>query len=154
MALLVPGLDAWVQLPLASAAGRIRREQGGALARLLAAEGDSVALVDIGYLGWASGLRVVDLGGVTDPVIAHARGGHADKEIDLGYLDARDPDLVVFNSRQEPLVGEDGRVELRGAFPVEYRLARSEWLRSGYSLLRVAPYGEGYYVVFSRERGE
>ncbi len=152
MALVVPGLDAWVQVPRASDAGLVRRTDGGRVAETLRAHGDSVALVDIGYLGYLSGLRVVDLGGVTDEVIAHASGGHADKEIDLGYLDSRAPELVVLNSRDEPVIDDDGRVHLRGALPVEHRLARSGWLTRGYTLLRVMPYGEGYYVLFGRSR--
>ncbi len=150
MALLVPGLDAWAEVPRAADAGRIRRTDGALLARLLSESGDSVALLDIGYLGYASGLEIVDLGGVTDPVIAHERGGHADKEIDFGYLDRRRPDLVVLSSRGAPVVAEDGHVRLQGAFPVEHRLARSDWLASGYAILRVVPYGEGHYVVFTR----
>jgi len=150
LALLVPGLDAWVQLPRAREAGRVRERDGAELATFLAARGESMALLDVGYLGLASGLEVVDLGGVTDRVVALSRGGHADKIIDVGYLAARDPDLVVLTSRQAPDVDEDGRVRLRGALSVEYRIAATEWLRNGYSVVHVAPYGDAHYVVLQK----
>lgn len=152
LALVVPALDAFVQLPLAREAGRVRDEVGRGLAEDLSGLGGSVALVDVGYLAYASGLEVVDLGGVTDPVVARSRGGHLDKLIDVGYLAQRDPDLVVLHSSAPPETTADGVVALRGAFPVEYRIAASPWLRTTYRVHRVVPYGAAYHYVIMVRR--
>jgi len=151
LALLVPLLDAVVQVPRVREAGHLRATVGRELARDLADLGESAALVDVGFLPYASGLEVVDLGGVTDAVIARSRGGHLDKVIDVGYLAERDPDLVVLHSSAPPEVDDDGNVTLRGAFPVEYRTAASPWLRTNYRVERVVPYGADYhYVILTR----
>ena len=46
----------------------------------------SVALVDVGIVSFRTGLEIVDLGGLTDPVIAHSPGPHLGKRFDLLYL--------------------------------------------------------------------
>lgn len=152
LALTVPLLDAAVQIPRARDAGQVRSTVGLELARYLADIGDSMALVDIGFLAYESGLEVVDLGGVTDRVIARSQGGHLDKVIDVGYLAERNPDLVVLHSSASPELTTDGHVRLRGAFPVEYRVANSPWLRANYRVDRVVPYGPAYHYVILKRR--
>lgn len=69
----------------------------------------SVGLTDIGEVGFRSGLEIMDFAGLTDPLIAHAPGGHLGKEFDLDYLyEVRRPDLLLFRLRRPPIVGPDG----------------------------------------------
>lgn len=138
-------------LPLARDAGEAREEAGAELADWLAAHGTRVALVDIGYLGWRSGLEVVDLGGITDPEVARAPGGHVAKALDVGWLAARDPDLFVLSSRIAPRVSEDGQLVSFFGHPVEHRVARTAWFRARYRVARVVRYSPSTtYVVLAR----
>ena len=138
-------------LPLARDAGEAREEAGAELADWLAAHGVRVALVDIGYLGWRSGLEVVDLGGITDPEVARAPGGHVAKALDVGWLAARDPDLFVLSSRIAPRVSEDGQLVSFLGHPVEHRVARTAWFRARYRVARVVRYSPSTtYVVLAR----
>ena len=148
----VPAFDLVAQLPEARAAGRIRERAGEAVARYLAAHGDSFAAVDVGYLGYRTDLRVVDLSGLTEPVVAYADGGHVSKEIDPGWLDARDPDLIVLHSVITPSVDDAGNlVTLPGAFPVERTVAAMGLVRERYRFAAELPYAPGYrYVILAR----
>ena len=63
-----------------------------------------VAALDIGWLGAATDATIVDLAGLTDPVIAALPGGHTSKAIPPGLLDARKVDaLVLLLKDGEPL---------------------------------------------------
>jgi arabinofuranosyltransferase len=69
---------------------------------------DSVALVDIGEIGFRSALEITDLGGLTDPVIGRAPGGRLAKRFDLDYLfDERAPDAIVLRLEREPVLDAD-----------------------------------------------
>jgi hypothetical protein len=57
-----------------------------------------LALVDIGLIGYRSRKEVIDLGGLTDKVIARAPGTHLLKEYDPDYVIGRAPELVVFRT--------------------------------------------------------
>jgi hypothetical protein len=107
-----------------------------------------VALVDIGYLGFASGVAVVDLGGLTDARIAHMPGGHLGKRIDEGYLRERNPDAIVLHSATSPHVDADGRLLSFDGFEVEQRIAALPFVRDKYRVTRVVHYAPAYdYVV-------
>jgi hypothetical protein len=54
-----------------------------------------VAAPDVGWVGAAFDGDIVDLAGATDPDIAHLRGGHTSKRIDLRLLLSRRVDRVV-----------------------------------------------------------
>jgi hypothetical protein len=54
-----------------------------------------VASLDVGWVGAATDADVVDLAGVTDPVIAALPGGHTSKRIDATILLERDPDALL-----------------------------------------------------------
>jgi hypothetical protein len=63
-----------------------------------------LAALDIGWLGAATDATIVDLAGLTDPVIASLPGGHTSKAIPPGLLDARGVDaLVLLLKEGEPL---------------------------------------------------
>jgi hypothetical protein len=54
-----------------------------------------VAALDAGMIGAATHAPVVDLAGLTDPVIAAFPGGHTSKQLPRGLLEARGVDTVV-----------------------------------------------------------
>lgn len=138
----LPSIGGGLALLDARAAGRIRDTDGAALAGWLEASAERVALVDIGYLAYASGVDVVDLGGITDPEVARLPGGHVDKRIDPAFLRSRDPDTIVVLVRFEP-----GRPQ----HPVERRVLAMGWVRSEMRVVHRQPYGRGAaYVVLQR----
>jgi len=55
----------------------------------------SVAALDIGWVGAATAAPVLDLAGVTDPMIARLPGGHTSKRVTEGLFEARRVDAVV-----------------------------------------------------------
>jgi len=55
----------------------------------------SIACLDVGWVGAATEASIVDLAGITDPVIARLPGGHTTKRIENGLLENRAVDAVV-----------------------------------------------------------
>jgi hypothetical protein len=55
----------------------------------------SVATLDVGWVGAATQAAVLDLAGVTDPLVARLPGGHTSKRIPEGVLEGREVDAVV-----------------------------------------------------------
>jgi hypothetical protein len=150
--LLVPVLAGAFTISDVRASGNARDTAGAELADWLGRRGGPVALVDVGYLAYRSGLEVVDLGGITDPTIGTLPGGHAAKAVDPGLLQARDPRLIVLHSTRPPRV-EDGRLRALWGHPVEQRVARMAWVRSRFVVDRVVRYAPGYHYVVLRRRG-
>jgi hypothetical protein len=85
----------------------------------------TVAALDVGWVGAATSATVLDLAGVTDPLVARLPGGHTSKRIPEGWLESRQVDAVVLllapgSARVERLEGArfaravEGRV---AAFP-------------------------------------
>lgn len=59
-------------------------------------EVQSVGLVDIGEIGFRTGINIFDFAGLTDSYIAKAPGGLLDKEFDLDYLfEKRRPQVLI-----------------------------------------------------------
>ncbi len=56
---------------------------------------DMVALMDVGIIGYESGLRVLDISGLTEPEIAKAPGGFLDKRYPVESLLAKSPRYFV-----------------------------------------------------------
>jgi hypothetical protein len=54
-----------------------------------------VASLDVGWVGAATEVDIVDMAGVTDPVIAALPGGHTSKRIDATLLLERQPDVLL-----------------------------------------------------------
>lgn len=146
LACALPALDLFTRLPelRASADGRPEQAQ---LAHLLAARTQRVALLDVGFLGYASRVEVIDLGGLTDPVIARAPGGHLQKRIPPDYLRRRDPDAIVLHSRVAPRVGARGELQAFTGYPVEQRLFASALVRERFRVLWVTRFAPQYYYV-------
>jgi hypothetical protein len=143
----VPLLDLSSRIPELRDSGARRVTIGRELAGFLQAHASSVALLDAGYLGYESGIEVVDLGGLTDPVVADLRGGHIDKRIDETYLRQRAPDAIVLHSEQRPTVHADGRLLALFGYPVEMRVARMAWVTQRFRVAHVVHYAPRYWYV-------
>ncbi len=55
----------------------------------------SIACLDVGWVGAATEASIVDLAGITDPLIARLPGGHTTKRIENGLLENRAVDAAV-----------------------------------------------------------
>ncbi len=65
-------------------------------ARPVLADCTRVATVDIGWVSVATQSSLVDLAGLTDPMIAALPGGHTSKRVDVAMLLDREVDCAVF----------------------------------------------------------
>lgn len=152
VACALPVLDLALRVPDWRAAGASRDTIGREIARELRAETRRVALVDIGFLGWASGREVVDLAGITDHEVAAFAGGHLNKHIDPAWLERRAPDALLLHSASPPTAADDGSlVSLRG-YPVEQRVARFAWVRREFRVAAVYAYAPHYYYALLLRR--
>jgi arabinofuranosyltransferase len=148
----VPVLDLAVRLPEWRASGASRERVGRALAARLRATAKRVALVDIGYLGYASGCEVVDLGGITDAEVAALPGGHLAKRIDGDWLARRAPDALLLHSSLPPLAASDGGLLRLHGYPVEMRVAHSSWVQREFRVVEVLRYAPNYYYALLLRR--
>jgi hypothetical protein len=55
----------------------------------------SIAALDIGWVGAATNARILDLAGITDPMVARLPGGHTSKRVSAGLIENRDVDTFV-----------------------------------------------------------
>ncbi len=143
----VPEVQSWV------AARQATDDVRAALARELAARGArSVALVDIGVVGDAApSLRVVDLGGLTDPALARSPGGHLDKTVDRGWFLRASPDVVALNDPRGPVASGGGRATFTAQYGVERRLVASPWFRERYAYACTVNVARAYLMhLFTR----
>jgi hypothetical protein len=147
----IPLLDLGLRLPEWRAAGESRERVGRAIVEdLRRFEVRKAALVDIGFIGYASGIEIIDLGGLTDVGVAVMPGGHLDKQIPLSWLRDRAPDALILHSTTPPSAAADGRLlGLRGN-PVEMRIARSAWVAREFRVQRAYRYAPGYHYVLLR----
>lgn len=146
LACLIPAADLVTRIPDIAAAGKSQRAAAGLAARLHA-EARVVALVDVGYLAYESRSEVVDLGGITDPVIAKLPGGHLDKHVSAEYLARRAPDTIVLHAVTEPRVSADGRLQTLTGYPVERRVASLAYVQRRFRVSHVERYSPHYYYV-------
>ncbi len=152
LACSVPLADLATRLPEHRAAAR---SQAGAaeISAWLKANACHVALVDVGLLPYQSGVRVLDLGAITDAEIARLPGGHLDKRIGDTLLRERDPDLLLLHSARLPAVDDAGRLRGLAGYPVERRVAALPWVREHFRVARVFTYRPGYlYVALTRSQ--
>jgi hypothetical protein len=125
-------------------------ERGPVLDALAAAlpegPGPLVAL-DIGWLGARVPGPILDLGGLTEPRIAYARGGHLDKHVDGAWLERTAPRALILHSSVAPRVDADGRVRWFAGYPVEQRVLAFPWVQRDYQVHGVFRYAEHYFYV-------
>ncbi|MDH5674162.1 MAG: hypothetical protein OEZ06_18545 [Myxococcales bacterium] len=150
ISLAAPLLDLATRPEELRKAAESQRVHGEALAVWLREHAGTVALVDIGYLGYRSGVRVVDLGALTDPELAAAPGGHLDKRVSAAWLRARGPDTLVLHSARPPRVGPGGELLELDGYPVERRVAAMAWVRREFRVVEVVPYAPGYHYLVMR----
>jgi hypothetical protein len=151
--LRVPVLAA--ELRRARDAGENRDVHGPTLARHASAARGPVLAVDVGILAYLSDADVVDLGGLTEPRIAYAPGGHLDKKLDGAWLRSLRPGLIVLHSKDPPHVDEAGHLRWFRGFPVERRVLGMEWVLRDYRVRDVIAYAPDYhYVLLVPRAGE
>jgi hypothetical protein len=153
VAISVPVLDLVVRVPELRATGR-ERERAVELARQtrsLRAVGGPVAVLDVGYIGYHSGVEIIDLGGLTDEHIARLPGGHIDKRLDEAYLKARNPKQILLHSTREPDVDDEQNLIAFSGYPVEHRVAAMPWVRESFRVRSYVELNPRYgYVVLER----
>jgi hypothetical protein len=148
----VPLLDLALRIPEWQRAGHSRDTVGVAIARDLREQTERVALVDIGFLGYTSGVTTIDLAGLTDPLVAAFPGGHLKKRIPSDWLEAQAPDAFLLHSALPPIAAADGRLERFAGYPVEMRVARFSWVLEQFRVARIYAYAPGYhYVLLCRQ---
>lgn len=99
---------------------------------------DVVASLDIGWVGAAHRGTVVDLAGVTDPVVAGLPGGHTSKRIPPEMLDARGvTHLLLLFPPASPLAPSDAWENCALSRAVETRLCRAQQVRARFHLAGV-----------------
>lgn len=152
LSLALPFADLSLRVAGASEVAVSRAGPGSDLADDLRSSVHRVAMVDVGFLAYASGVEVVDLGGVTDPAVAASTGGHLDKRIDERLLVTRDPDAIVLHSRRPPRIDAQGQLLGFDGYPVELRVAAMPWVREHFRVQRVYPYAPHYYYLLLLRR--
>jgi len=110
-----------------------------------------IAALDIGWVGAATEADIVDLAGVTDPVVAALRGGHTSKRVGSMFLLGRDPDGILLYCPKGLPNGQ--LAEWRDAeYPrvVEDRLAQDDVIARHFApvaWLALGPRGAGYVLL-------
>jgi arabinofuranosyltransferase len=96
----------------------------------------SLALMDIGEIGFMLDSEIVDLAGLTDEKIGHGPGAHLEKRIDTHYVLAeRRPEAIVLRTKRPPF-RSDGNVDPEAASSQpEFDLLVAPQLRADYQLL-------------------
>ena len=136
------------ELARVRAAGLRQRAQLPVLARAVCAERGPIATVDVGALGVACAEHAfVDLGGLTDPEIARAAGGHLDKRIGERTFAARAPGLILLHSRERPRIDQAGRVRWFAGYPIERRVLAFPSVQAGYRVRQVVEYADDYFYL-------
>lgn len=119
-----------------------------------AEDDETVALMDVGLIGYLSPMRVLDITGLTDPYIAAAPGGFLKKEYPLDYLFDSGPDYIVLVSG-----GDYPWVPFGTSFPIDRSifhdsrfLARYEYLFNRDAYVTRVPHISGYYLLVFKKR--
>ncbi|MFQ5590483.1 MAG: hypothetical protein ACE5HE_04890 [Phycisphaerae bacterium] len=99
---------------------------GDWLANEAAEQGDTVALMDIGIIGYrCTNLRVLDISGLTDRLIARSQGTFLDKEFDVDYVMFQYPEFIILVMAGEPNGDKSPDAEL--SLTPWTRVERSIW---------------------------
>ncbi len=116
-----------------------------------------IAALDIGWVGAATEADIVDLAGVTDPVVAALPGGHTSKRIGPMFLLGRDPDGLLLYSTGGP---PGGRLSAWQDAPyprvVEARLAHDDVIARHFmpvAWLPLGTLGAGYVLLSKKTDG-
>jgi hypothetical protein len=135
-----------VELPALREAGALRELHAPELARM-ACTGGPIALIDVGVLGTlCPGSSLIDLGGLTEPHVAYAHGGHLDKRIEQSWLRAQRPGVLVLHSRERPRLDAERRLRWFAGYPVERRVLAFPFVRE-FRVRDVLAYAPAYFYV-------
>jgi hypothetical protein len=124
---------------LVNAAGyRFAHREVAEFLKQRARPGDVVALMDVGIIGYESGLGVIDISGLTDPRVARAPGGFLDKQYPVAALLGAAPRFFVLVngfSMDEAILADP---EFRRAYRLVFeRNHRFNWTPPGAYVLHV-----------------
>jgi hypothetical protein len=147
-------LGATLDLSRARHAGTLRSARVPALMAELPEDARTLAALDVGLLGHLFPGRIIDLGGLTEPAVAYAGGGHLAKRIDADWLIAQDIDVMVLHSNQEPRVDGNGRLRWFAGYPVERRVVSLAWVQTEFRVKHVFRYDDQYFYVVLARRAE
>jgi hypothetical protein len=110
----------------------------------------SIGSLDIGRIAHsAPAVRILDLGGLTDPEIARAPGDYRSKRIDPAILERKAPDAFLFASKTPPrerAPGEEPAIDFY--YGVERAVAESAWFRERYRLRAALPVRADYTLCW------
>jgi hypothetical protein len=113
-----------------------------------------VASLDVGWVGAATDADLLDLAGVTDPVIATLRGGHTSKQVPATLLLAHDPDaLLLYTPYGLPGGVLDAYRDATYSRGIEARLAVDDVVARHFAPSRffaLGASGAGYVVLLRR----
>lgn len=102
---------------------------------------DTVALVDIGEMGYRLNVDITDLAGLTDSYVGHLPGGLLEKNIPLEYLLQRKVNLVIIRA----YLGPKGQCD--ASTTAEKFILEHPQFEQHYTLLFTAPgYGAVIYI--------
>jgi hypothetical protein len=137
----------------ARAGGGELRDTATELAQALRDVDGVLVALDVGALAYSLPNDVIDLGGLTEPHIAYAPGGHLAKRVDERWLESMAPARIILHSRERPRVDAQGRVRWFAGYPVERRVLGMRWVLEQYRVERVIRHAHDYfYVVLAPER--
>jgi hypothetical protein len=113
-----------------------------------------VASLDVGWVGAATDADLLDLAGVTDPVIATLPGGHTSKQVPATLILAHDPDaLLLYTPRGLPGGALDAYRDAAYSRAIEARLAADDVIARHFApsaFLPLGASGAGYVVLLRR----
>jgi hypothetical protein len=108
-----------------------------------------VGALDVGWLGVAAPhATIVDLAGVTDPMVASLGGGHTSKRVPSTFVRERDLDAIVLLEASAPLPGESWH-SAAFARQVERRIADLRDVRLSFDP-KLETFGRLRYVLLTR----
>jgi hypothetical protein len=141
------GFAAFTDGSAARASGELRERRLPALLTALRDVAEPIAVLDIGALGYFTGKRLLDLGGLTEARIAYAAGGHIAKRIDSAWLRAHAPGAFLLHSRVAPRIDGEGHVRWFAGYPVERHVLGFSWVLREYRVREVIRYDRDYFYL-------
>jgi hypothetical protein len=108
----------------------------------------SLGTLDIGRVSYTQpAMRILDLGGLTDPAIARSPGDYRSKRPPPEVLEAEAPDAFLLTSIEPPAPGAPGQPpDVALYYPVEASVAASPWFRARYRIRATLPIRSDYYL--------
>jgi hypothetical protein len=113
-----------------------------------------VAALDVGWVGSATDVTILDLAGLTDPTVAALPGGHTSKRVDAMFVRSRGADALLLYATSPAPNGDLARwAEATYPRVVEARLARDQIVARHFApaaWLPLGTLGAGYVLLRAR----